>query len=291
MKRMQLYVRALFGFSRMETNGFLVLIPLTLLLLFSEPLYHAFQPDTPITGIDRTDSLLAWLERQQAPLSHDSIFFQHFDPNTLSREGYVKFGLQDRIADRIARYREKGGRFRRKEDVAKIFGMDSSWYARAKVWMRIPPVESPVKGRMVHTQRVTRSDINQADTTQLQDVYGIGPTLARRIVMFRDRLGGFVTMDQLREVYGLDSTVVDRVKRQFEVKMNFEPRRLNVNTVTLEELNRHPYVSRRQAQAIFAYRAQHAPIDSLGQLAGIPLLDDAWRKKMRPYLVFPSQMR
>ena len=98
-------------------------------------------------------------------------------------------------------------------------------------------------------------------------------------------------MDQLREVYGLDSTVVERVKRQFEVKMNFEPRRLNVNTVTLEELNRHPYISRRQAQAIFAYRAQHVPIDSLGQLAGIPLLDDTWRKKMKPYLVFPSQMR
>lgn len=275
----------------METNGFLVLIPLTLLLLFSEPLYHAFRPATPLTGIDRTDSLLAWLESQQAPLSHDTISFQHFDPNTLSREGYVKFGLQDRIADRIARYREKGGRFRRKEDVAKIFGMDSSWYARAKVWMRIPSVESPVKGLMVHTQRVTRVDINQADTTQLQDVYGIGPTLARRIVTFRERLGGFVAMDQLREVYGLDSTVVERVKRQFEVKMNFEPRRLNVNTVTLEELNRHPYISRRQAQAIFAYRAQHVPIDSLGQLAGIPLLDDTWRKKMKPYLVFPSQMR
>lgn len=275
----------------METNGFLVLIPLTLLLLFSEPLYHAFRPDTPLTGIDRTDSLLAWLESQQAPLSHDTVSFQHFDPNTLSREGFVKFGLEGRIADRIARYREKGGRFRRKEDVAKIFGMDSLWYARAKVWMKIPSAESPAKARAVQTQRVVRADINLADTTQLQDVYGIGPTLARRIITFRDRLGGFVSMDQLREVYGLDSTVVTRVKRQFEVKMNFEPRRLNANTVTLEELDRHPYISRRQAQAIFAYRAQHAPIDSLGQLAGIPLLDDTWRKKMKPYLVFPSQMR
>jgi DNA uptake protein ComE-like DNA-binding protein len=132
---------------------------------------------------------------------------------------------------------------------------------------------------------MAREDINLADTIRLQDVYGIGPALARRIVTFRDRLGGFVSMEQLREVYGLDSVVVKRVMRQFEVKAGFEPRKINFREATIEDLILHPYISRRQAQAIIAYRSQH-PLESLEQLRALPMLDEKWFSKMQPYARF-----
>lgn len=240
--------------------------------------------------MDRTDSLLAWMSQHKSvSLSHrlDTVRFYSFDPNKISSDSLVALGLGERVASRIGNYRAKGGHFRKKEDVAKIFGMDSLWYQRASQWMKFPKVEK-ILSQLPKKQRLMLQDINIADTLQLQDVYGIGPALARRIVTFRDRLGGFLTMDQLKEVYGLDSIVVLRVKRQFEVKLNFIPRLINVQTASMDDLIRHPYISRRQASAIVAYRSQHHGIDSIGQLLQVKVVDEPWLAKVRPYLIIPG---
>jgi len=273
----------------METNGFLILMPLTLIILFSRPIYNSFKEPESLAWIDRTDSLLAWMALHQAiPASnkYDSISFHSFDPNLVSPEGLVALGLDERTAGRIENYRSKGGRFRRKEDVAKIYGLDSGWYRKASPWMVFPKAEKMLV-QQPRNRRIVRLDINSADTLQLQDVYGIGPALARRITTFRDRLGGFLAMDQLREVYGLDSVVVERVKKQFEVKPNFIPRLINLRHANVDEFAQHPYVSRRQAYAIVAYRSQHNGIDSVEQLLQIKSLDGPWLTKIRPYLALP----
>lgn len=271
----------------METNGFLLLMPLMFAILFSERIYRGLADEGPLTGLDRTDSLMAWLAARQGktePNALDCVAFRFFDPNRVHREELVAFGLNQRIADRIIRYREKGGRFRKKEDVAKIYGMDSAWMRKAVVWMTFPVQEQRTTAFRAGQKVRTREDINRADTLQLQDVYGIGPALARRIVTFRDRLGGYVVMEQLRDVYGLDSIVVERVRKQFEVRPGFVPRRINLRLATYEELDHHPYISRRQAQAIVAYRRQHDGLDSLGQLLEIRFLDEPWLSKIRPYV-------
>jgi competence protein ComEA len=285
MKRLRLYVRAFFGFSRMETNGFLILMPLVLVVLFSERVYNHVVDTVPLTGLDRTDSLLAWLEQQKeaARKSADTIVFHSFDPNAAPLEELIALGLPARTAERLIRYREKGGRFRRKEDVAGIYGMDSAWFGKAAAWMIFPKKEYTKQTYAAKQKVMPREDINTADTLRLQDVYGIGPILARRIVNFRERLGGFVSMHQLTEVFGLDSLVIIRVMRQFEVRPGYEPRKINLREATVEELSRHPYMSRRQAQAIVAYRSQHS-LESLEQLKALPLLDDRWFSKMQPYV-------
>lgn len=273
----------------METNAFLLLIPLIFVILFSEPVYHAFIESRPPLDIDRTDSLLAWIDARErlakAP-DPDTLPLHTFDPNTASEEELVALQLSKPLASRIARYREKGGRFYKKEDVLKIFGMDTGWYRKASPWMTIVTNKATEKRFTARPKKPDRprEDINTADTLQLTEVYGIGPTLARRIVKFRDRLGGFIAMTQLKEVYGLDSTVVKNIEKRFEVKEGFQPRQLALNQASLEDLLSHPYVSRKQAQAIIAYRAQHGALDSLGQLREVRLLDEVWLRKMERYL-------
>lgn len=271
----------------METNGFLLFIPLVFLILFSEPAYRAWKGPPPVLDIDKTDSLLAWMAARQTVTEikpKEPVAFHQFDPNHIARKELIELGLDSGIARRIIRYREKGGRFRRKEDLARIYGMDSVWFRTAANWMTFAPQDPlPSKAKSIQKSR-KKEDINLADTLQLQDVYGIGPTLARRIATFRDRLGGFVSMEQLREVYGLDSAVVGRVKRQFEIAPGFEPRKINLLQATLEEISRHPYISRKQAQAILAYRAQHS-LETPEQLLSLPQLDQHWLTKMRPYLL------
>ena len=158
--------------------------------------------------------------------------------------------------------------------------MDTVWFARARRWIRIAP-QNQFAGQQ---KRITAlEDINTADSLSLLDVYGIGPALARRIMLFRSRLGGYVAMSQLTEVYGLDSAVVFKMTRQFEVRSGFEPAKLDLNTVSFDQLASHPYVSRRQAQAIISYRSQHG-LSSAQDLLKIKLLDSLWFVRIQPYL-------
>lgn len=290
MKRLRLLIRAFFGFSRTETNAFVILLPLILVLLFSEPLYRQFylDRDSFLFDIDRTDSLLASMDRKypdslraSKPVSNTAHFYP-FDPNMIQAHQYVSFGLPEKVASRIERYREKGGRFFKKEDLLRIYGMDTGWFLQAKKWITIPPVLSQNKKpeRKIQSREVL--DINVADSTQLLAVYGIGPVLSKRILTFRDKLGGFISMDQLKEIYGLDTSVVLHMKKRFIVSPGFHPRTINLNTASMEELDSHPYISRKEAQAIITYRLHQAFL-SIDQLGEIKTLDQKWVDRVRPY--------
>lgn len=267
----------------METNGFLLLIPMMFVLLFSGSIYRAWVPPASLEDPDRTDSLLAWMDQQEAirtALKYDTIAFHPFDPNTVTENELVEFGLDRHLIDRWLRYRVKGGKFKAATDVRKLYGLDSSWFAHAIKWMRFTDQRVPAAQR---PRTTNLQDINTADSLSLMDVYGIGPALARRILNFRTRLGGFVSMEQLKEVYGLDSVVVLRLKRQFRVLPGFEPEKIDLAFVTFDDLARHPYISRKQAQAIVSYRSQHG-LSTPQDLRKLNALDSVWLSRMLPYL-------
>ncbi|UFH57017.1 helix-hairpin-helix domain-containing protein [Spirosoma sp. KNUC1025] len=127
-------------------------------------------------------------------------------------------------------------------------------------------------------------DINTADTAQLIALRGIGATLAGRIVKFRDALGGFISTDQFRDIYGLDSLALEELQKFGKIWSGV--RKIPVNTATVEELDRHPFLSRRQAQVIVSYREQHGAFTSAGSLKPIRILDARTIEKIAPYLEF-----
>jgi len=127
--------------------------------------------------------------------------------------------------------------------------------------------------------------ILEADSIVLQIVPGIGPTLAGRIVRYRDNLGGFHSREQLSEVYGLSDEVSERIWEYFsldEIKLE----RLRINSISRDELAKHPYVSYGAAKVILAYRNQHGPFQSLEDLQNIKIFDELWISKISPYLEF-----
>jgi DNA uptake protein ComE-like DNA-binding protein len=103
--------------------------------------------------------------------------------------------------------------------------------------------------------------LNTADTTALKTIPGIGPYFARKIVQYGERLGGYVSVDQLDEIedFPLES-------KRYLVIQNAKPRQLNINQLSLNELKRHPYLNYYQARAIMDYRRLHGPIQSLDDL-------------------------
>lgn len=131
-------------------------------------------------------------------------------------------------------------------------------------------------------------DINTADESQLSTVRGVGPVLSARITKFRNQLGGFVGEAQYQEVYGLRPEVAERLKQHTYIGVDFQPKKIDINTADAQTLAAHPYLTYRQARSIVQYRARHGPFITVEALSTLALIDVATLKKLKPYLSAPQ---
>lgn len=289
----------LMGFTRSQTNGFLIFMPLLALILFSKPLYLTWRP-TPTMGnpddARKLDSLVAMWPVVPTPDSmdvHQSLMLPaRIDPNTASRTDLIRIGLPEMLAGRIISYRKKGGRFYSGYDLLKIYGIDSIMLTNIRPRIALPFSKSKReewRNRSEYTSRVEVRprllfDLNGADTAMLKKVRGIGEKLALRIVKYRDVLGGFVGVHQLNEIYRLDTAVIRELKKVSFIAPDFTPQKLDVNIDDEKILAAHPYLAPGEAKAIVAYRFQHGKFNSLDDLAQVKALDSLTRKRILPYL-------
>jgi DNA uptake protein ComE-like DNA-binding protein len=135
------------------------------------------------------------------------------------------------------------------------------------------------------SDRIKRLPFSEADSVVLQIVPGIGALTAGRIIKHRESLGGFIQVDQLNEVYGLKPETIPVIWEYFDFD-RVAPRRLALNTVSVEELAKHPYISYQEAKVLVAYRLQHGPYLQLEDLLKVKIFKAAWVSKIGPYLEF-----
>jgi DNA uptake protein ComE-like DNA-binding protein len=128
-------------------------------------------------------------------------------------------------------------------------------------------------------------EMNTADSATLTTLHGIGPSFARRIIGYRQRLGGFYRKEQLKEVFGLDSLTYSGLQAQVRVDASLI-KRIPVNSITFEGLSHFPYLSYKQMNAIIQFREQHGSYESINDLKNIAILDDGILRKIEPYLTF-----
>src|ERR1700744_407520 len=128
-------------------------------------------------------------------------------------------------------------------------------------------------------------ELNTADSTTLTTLHGIGPSFARRIIGYRNRLGGFYKKEQLKEVFGLDSLTSSGLQPQVRVDAG-HIKKIPVNKVTFEELNHFPYLSYKQMNAIIQFREQHGDYESINDLKNIAIMNYEILRQIEPYLVF-----
>ena len=193
----------------------------------------------------------------------------------------------DWLIQRIKNYEAKGGKFRTKEDLKKIYGLPPKQYQALAPYILIPPtgVASSNKqaDKNMHASAIV-IELNQADSSTLETLPGIGPAFAKRIVNYRNKLGGFYTIDQLKEVYGLDSNVYEILKPRLNLNSALI-RPININTADLKTLQSHPYIRYALARMIINYREQHGPYAQKDALKKLTLVTpDVW-ERIAPYLV------
>lgn len=229
---------------------------------------------------------------QREPAFKNGELFQ-FDPNTASEDDWKRLGLNAKTSATIVKYRSKGGKFYKPEDLLKIWGMPEEFYDRVKGYISITSTAnnynqySQTSSKPVYEKqerKISAFDINQADTSAFIALPGIGSKLSARIVNFREKLGGFYSVNQIGETYGLPDSTFQKLKPYFNVN-SANIRKINVNTATKDELKSHPYIRWNLANAIVEYRSQHGNFKSMDDLKNITLITDDIYSKVAPYLI------
>ncbi len=294
MEKLKALIRNFFAFSKKETNAFLILLPLMALLIFSEPIFRYFftrQQQDFSQDEKKLDSLVAVLRDTVVANPKQPEQPKPVDPNRASAEELIGVGFSSELAKRLVNYRNKGAKFVIKKDLLKLYGLNHDMYKRIEPYLSLPEKPAPTPSPAVLLSKKlnkekTLIDLNQADTSQLKRVFGIGDKLSDRIVKYRNKIGGFVSIDQLVEVYGIDSALVDEVKKDFFVSSTFQPEKIKINTAKQGELSAHPYINRALARAIEAYRFQHGAFQSLEDLGKVQLMKETTLQKLKPYVSF-----
>ncbi len=314
----QKVIKDYFTFSAKERNGLIMMfLTGTSIFLFSK--YFAFEKvavnkeafqqelaqlkiivDSSHNnrGYQRNENYVDYSQRGQNEYTNQfkgELF--DFDPNTLDANGWKRLGIREKTISTIQKILASGFKFRQPQDIKKIYGLSKSDAEKLIPYIQISQTESPVSTSYANSRntantanssywikKTTIIDINTADTSAFISLPGIGSKLAALIVNFRQKLGGFSSVAQLGETYGIADTTFRKIKPQLQC-INPSLRAININTADINDLRVHPYLRWNIANAIVNYRQQHGNYKSLEDVRKIDIITDDLYNKIAPYLV------
>jgi competence protein ComEA len=304
---MKKFIKDYFAFSKAERNGVFVLVALIFMLIMTCQLYPYFLPaehwDFSTYGgiIDSMERISK--EREQGRSRAGGVFdfsfpeqsvetsrLQPFDffPDTMKTADWLRLGLTQRQAGMLEKYMKKGGRFRTRGDFKKMYCISEAEYLVLEPFIRLPE-ELPVRmlkdtGRSQKSMSpVVQTELNSAGEEELLKLKGIGNYFARKIITYREQLGGYIAMEQLLEIPKMDSARYEQISAQLSLNP-LAIRKLSVNEASFESLSRHPYIGYNVALSLTNYRSQHGPFKELRDIRKSALVTEERFLRMSPYL-------
>ncbi len=208
---------------------------------------------------------------------------------------FLSLGLPSWMIKNILHYRYKQGKFRHPEDFRKIYGLTEEQYQTLRPYIQITEDFSSTNKdtvRLLTTPSIQRDTIvkylpgtiislNSADTTELKKIPGIGSSIARMIVNYRERLGGFFRIEQLQEIH----LKAEKLRPWFSIDTH-QTRRINVNKAGMERMMHHPYINYYQAKVIIEYRKKKGFLKSLKQLSLYEEFTPIDLERLEPYICY-----
>ena len=206
-----------------------------------------------------------------------------FDPNRIPKNEMQKMKLKESLINAIANYREKGGKFYKKEDLKKIYTITDIEYGILEPFIYIEEDSIMIKTGPHRQTDTLLVDINTADTLDLQQLKGIGPAFSGRIIKYRELLGGYCDKNQLLEVYGMDKSRFEGIKNHILINENLV-NKINVNQASIKEMIKHPYIEFYVAKSIITYRKKNGSFKNLEEIKNAKLIYEELYQKIVPYL-------
>ena len=240
--------------------------------------YYVTTEQPSVLEQEERDSFVVRVYEQKRRYSADvrpqkvNVVLNEFDPNLADSIELLNLGLSSFVVHNIMKYRAKGGTFKTPESFSRIYGLSTEQFTTLKPYIRI---SDAIKGKPVvaktsqifveRKDTIARSfkypegtlvDIGVADTTELKKIPGIGSGIAKAIVGYRERLGGFFSMKQLSEL----DYVTPEMMKWFKLEGG-QIQKMAVNRLSLDKLRAHPYLNFYQAKAIIEYRKKWGEIN------------------------------
>lgn len=285
------FLRQWFSFSKSERVAIVTIMALILMLI----LFCFFRPtrrSLSDAALHDLDSLLALrhaaieAQQQQNAERQQEVVELHpfpFNPNTLTEEEWRQIGLTDRQIRNIMNYRAKGGKFYTKSDLGKLYTISEEEFAQLEPFIVLPEISRGMSNKTSSKKQENQQfeekskpekkpipivDLNTVDSTTLVELPQIGPFMAMRIIEFRDKLGGFLDKEQLRDVKGMDSARFATIQPYINIG-EAETRKIDINRADFKALVHHPYLNYEQVKRIFNQREKRGMIKNWGQLESL----------------------
>ncbi len=306
-------------YTKAQRRGIVVLLVLIILILIGSEVikrqrtYRSIDQEAFLRDVALFEEMLRKAEEAEAA-SHKDIetpaqrrqrpVFNPFafNPNEMSDADWARLGMPSHISRSIQNFLAAGGQFRFKEDFGRIYLLDDWMYEELESYIDLPS-RPPARARTAERSFTETPDdmivseiskpaapaqpllvnISRADTMELQKIRGIGPAFSRRIISYRELLGGYIDAAQLLEVFGLDSTRYESI-REFIIADSIPTRKININQAEFPDLVRHPYIDRQTAGAILNLRRQHGQFAASEDIKRSYLIDEALFQRINPYL-------
>lgn len=282
------FLHSYFGFNKQQRNGVYVLCCICLILLLIRMNIHRLIPEKEInvenfSNITDTSTIPPVGSDEE---SKRTIHLFAFDPNTVSKEELIRLGFREKTANTYIKFRSKGFVFKHKEDLKKIYGVDERLYNTLEPYIIIssqkPSGDQTIYGSQGSSKPGVTIELNKADSLSLISLKGVGPSYAKRILKYRELLGGYYDISQLKEVYGMTDELHELLKQQCKIDASLI-RKLNVNSLEFKALNKHPYISYELTKQLVNFR-KHTALspDNIGDV----IQDETLTKQLLPYLEY-----
>ena len=218
-----------------------------------------------------------------------------FNPNLDSFEDLVAKGVPAKIARNLVNYRKSGGVFKSKNDLTKLYSINEQQYRELEPYIvisissqneteeRKQQTEELQEKELKSNTQIKWKDINKAVLQDLKQVRGIGDVIGERILKYRNSLGGFYSLNQLKEVYGLTDEVYVEMQEYFTVNSN-NLQKIDINGGDFKSILKHPYLDYQETKAIVNYLDQHGSINSLSEFKSLHIFKGKNIDRILPYL-------
>ncbi len=216
-----------------------------------------------------------------------------FNPNEADKVTLLQLGLSEKVVQTIINYRNKGGQFWKKEDLKKVYGLSVADYSTLSPYIDLPKKIAPIAKEGIIPNDIPQSfskstsikvDINNSGVEDWKKLKGIGEITAKRIVNYRDKLGGFLSIDQLKTTYNIADSTIDKVAHQLLVTPITQ--KIPINSIAAEALRLHPYIKKKQAYLLVNYRTNHGAYTNIEDLKKVKALKPDFIERIAPYLSF-----
>ena len=307
------WLQNLVHFNKQERNGVFVvciIIGSLVMIKLCLPLFNGHNDQVQFITIhqsshvqeENTDSADQVIHRSEKQIVHEAVSSERFvfNPNTISAEDAQKLGFSKKLSQTLINFRNKGGKFYKPDDLKKLYGLSPTLFEELETYILIPnankayphkfkkdTVYQNTSSKPTYEKKIVSKEvveINTADSLSLVYLKGIGPSFAKRIIKYRTLLGGFHSLHQLKEIYGMTDSLYLKLTSQIKLdKHNLT--QIPINVIDVVTLRKHPYFPYASAQTVINFRSKHGKL-SEQDVRNLGIFNEEKLQLILPYLSY-----